>query len=116
MFQMLISGFLQVSEVQMHESRSEPAGHTVQANPGENRHNHENEGRLKSGQTPPPPPEAPRVSHFFVCIRLLINKVRPAYRDELFQCTCLSGRVRLNRFGSFKCLIVRLHACMNACG
>ncbi|XP_036068704.1 forkhead box protein P1-B isoform X2 [Oryzias melastigma] len=58
---MLISGFLQVSEVQMHESRSEPAGHTVQANPGENRHNHENEGRLKSGQTPPPPPEAPRV-------------------------------------------------------
>uniref|UniRef100_A0A8C8E4A7 Fork-head domain-containing protein n=1 Tax=Oryzias sinensis TaxID=183150 RepID=A0A8C8E4A7_9TELE len=43
----------------MHESRSEPAGHTVQANPGENRNIHENEGRLKSGQTPPP--EAPRV-------------------------------------------------------
>ncbi|XP_023812519.1 forkhead box protein P1-B isoform X3 [Oryzias latipes] len=43
----------------MHESRSEPAGHTVQANPGENRNIHENEGRLKSVQTPPP--EAPRV-------------------------------------------------------
>ncbi|KAM4562476.1 forkhead box protein P1-B-like isoform 2-T3 [Odontesthes bonariensis] len=43
----------------MHESRSEPAGHTVQASQAESRNPTENESRLKSGQTPPP--EAPRI-------------------------------------------------------
>ncbi|XP_041859744.1 forkhead box protein P1-B-like isoform X3 [Melanotaenia boesemani] len=43
----------------MHESRSEPAGHTIQASQAENRNHTENESRLKSGQTPPP--EVPRV-------------------------------------------------------
>ncbi|XP_061591447.1 forkhead box protein P1-B-like isoform X2 [Cololabis saira] len=42
----------------MHESRSEPAGHTIQASQTENRNHTENESRLKSSQTPPP--DAPR--------------------------------------------------------
>ncbi|KAM6924638.1 forkhead box protein P1-B-like isoform 2-T2 [Xenentodon cancila] len=42
----------------MHESRSEPVGHTIQANQTENRNPTENESRLKSSQTPPP--DAPR--------------------------------------------------------
>uniref|UniRef100_A0A1A8N2B2 Forkhead box P1a n=2 Tax=Nothobranchius pienaari TaxID=704102 RepID=A0A1A8N2B2_9TELE len=43
----------------MHESRSEPAGHTIQASQTESRNPTENESRLKSLQTAPP--EAPRV-------------------------------------------------------
>lgn len=51
----------QVSEVQMHESGSEPTRHTTPGSQTENGNNTENESRLKSSQTPPP--EAPRVSH-----------------------------------------------------
>ncbi|KAM9751287.1 forkhead box protein P1-like isoform 1-T1 [Menidia menidia] len=43
----------------MHESRSEPAGHTIQASQAESRNPAENESGLKSGQTPPP--EVPRI-------------------------------------------------------
>lgn len=43
----------------MHESQSDPAGHTIQANHIESRNPSENESRLKSSQTPPP--EAPGV-------------------------------------------------------
>ncbi|XP_037539936.1 forkhead box protein P1-B [Nematolebias whitei] len=43
----------------MHESRSEPAGHTTQTSQAESRNPTENESRLKSSQTPPA--EAPRV-------------------------------------------------------
>ncbi|MEQ2191209.1 hypothetical protein XENOCAPTIV_023775, partial [Xenoophorus captivus] len=50
-----------VSEVQMHESQSDPAGHTIQAIHIESRNTTENESQLKSSQTPPP--EAPGVSH-----------------------------------------------------
>lgn len=51
----------QVTEVQMHESGSEPRSHTIPASQTENGNNTENESRLRSSQTPPP--EAPRVSH-----------------------------------------------------
>lgn len=52
--------FSQVSEVQMHESGSEPTSHTIPANQTEIGNNTENESRLRSSQTPPA--EAPRVS------------------------------------------------------
>lgn len=56
-----------VSEVQMHESGSEPTSHTIPASHTENGNNTENESRLRSNQTPPP--EAPRVSHFQLHLR-----------------------------------------------
>ncbi|XP_012721415.2 forkhead box protein P1-B isoform X1 [Fundulus heteroclitus] len=43
----------------MHESQSDPAGHSAQAIHAESRHPTENESRLKGSQTPPP--EAPGV-------------------------------------------------------
>uniref|UniRef100_A0A3P8TK37 Fork-head domain-containing protein n=1 Tax=Amphiprion percula TaxID=161767 RepID=A0A3P8TK37_AMPPE len=43
----------------MHESRSEPTSHTIQASQTENGNHTENESRLRSNQTPPP--EAPRI-------------------------------------------------------
>ncbi|XP_017265270.1 forkhead box protein P1-B [Kryptolebias marmoratus] len=43
----------------MHESRSDPAGHSTQTSQAESRNPTENESRLKSSQTPPA--EAPRV-------------------------------------------------------
>uniref|UniRef100_A0A3B5B640 Forkhead box P1 n=1 Tax=Stegastes partitus TaxID=144197 RepID=A0A3B5B640_9TELE len=43
----------------MHESRSEPTSHTIQASQTENGNHTENESRLRSSQTPPP--EAPRI-------------------------------------------------------
>lgn len=46
--------FLQASEVQMHESQSDPAGHTIQAIHIESRNPSENESRVKSSQTSPP--------------------------------------------------------------
>ncbi|XP_051280621.1 forkhead box protein P1 isoform X2 [Dicentrarchus labrax] len=49
----------QFSEVQMHESGSEPTIHAIPASQTENGNNTENESRLRSNQTPPP--EAPRV-------------------------------------------------------
>ncbi|KAG7221575.1 hypothetical protein INR49_017106 [Caranx melampygus] len=45
----------------MHESGSEPTSHAIPASQTENGSHTENESRLSSSQTPPPPPEAPRV-------------------------------------------------------
>ncbi|XP_061700266.1 forkhead box protein P1-like isoform X2 [Syngnathoides biaculeatus] len=48
-----------VSEVQMHESGSEPTSHAIPAVRTQNGKNAENDSRLRSGHTPPP--ESPRV-------------------------------------------------------
>lgn len=53
-FPISLSLFLQASEVQMHESQSDPAGHTIQAIHIESRNPSENESRVKSSQTSPP--------------------------------------------------------------
>lgn len=52
----------QLSEVQMHESGSEPTSHIIPASQTENGNNSENGSRVRSSQTPPP--EAPQVSGF----------------------------------------------------
>uniref|UniRef100_G3NGK6 Fork-head domain-containing protein n=1 Tax=Gasterosteus aculeatus TaxID=69293 RepID=G3NGK6_GASAC len=48
-----------LSEVQMHESGSEPTSHIIPASQTENGNNSENGSRVRSSQTPPP--EAPQV-------------------------------------------------------
>lgn len=59
----------QVTEVQMHESGSEPGSHTIAASQTENVNHSENESGLRGSHTPPA--EAPRVSHFLLhCLTL----------------------------------------------